>query len=188
MASSRIEPPHTVQPSLIFVHGAWSGRVVMRLIANGLRLDSLEIGVSRNTTCELHEFANWYAAAKAGHVGPRPPVDFDLASSRRPVRFMVAEDDAIRIIPGQPISRECLREIASDTSGIMDISSFLWQTDLPDLPGDGTMIVRDMGPAANARLIARYPDRIPMLFYRAEKEKTGPKLVSYAEGLRRLWP
>lgn len=69
----------------------------------------------------------------------------------------------------------------------MDISSFLWQTDLPELPGDGTMIVRDMGPEANARLIARYPERTPMLFYRAEKENSGPQLVSYAEGLRRLW-
>jgi hypothetical protein len=188
MASSRIEPPHTSKPSLIFVHGAWSGRVVMRLIANGLRLDSLEIGISRNTTCEFQEFANWYAAARAGRTAPRPNVEFDLSSQRRPVRFLIAEDDAIRIVPGQALSRDCLREIASDSSGIMDISSFLWQTDLPDLPGDGTMIVRDMGPEANARLIARYPNRTPMLFYRAEKEKTGPQLVSYAEGLRRLWP
>jgi len=187
MASSRIEPPHTQKSSLIFVHGAWSGRVVMRLIANGLRLDSLEIGVSRNTTCELHEFANWYAEAKAGRIAARPNVNFDLASHRRPVRFLIATDDAIRIDPGHPISRDCVREIASDSEGIMDISSFLWQTDLPELPGDGTMIVRDMGPEANARLIARYPQRTPMMFYRAEKENRGPQLVSYAEGLRRLW-
>ena len=188
MASSRIEPPHTRKSSLIFVHGAWSGRVVMRLIANGLRLDSLEIGVSRNTTCELHEFANWYAEAKAGRIAARPNVTFDLASPRRPVRFLIAADDAIRIDPGHTISRDCVREIASDADGIMDISSFLWQTDLPELPGDGTMIVRDMGPEANARLIARYPERTPMLFYRAEKENSGPQLVSYPEGLRRLWP
>lgn len=187
MASSRIEPPHTRKSSLIFVHGAWSGRVVMRLIANGLRLDSLEIGVSRNTTCELHEFANWYGEARAGRIAPRPNVSFDVANSRRPVRFLIATDDAIRIDPGHPISRDCVQEIASDAEGIMDISSFLWQTDLPELPGDGTMIVRDMGPEANARLIARYPERTPMLFYRAEKENSGPQLVSYAEGLRRLW-
>jgi hypothetical protein len=187
MASTRIEPPHTPQPSLIFVHGAWSGRVVMRLIASGLRLDSLDVGISRNTTCELQEFANWYAAAKAGRVGPRPNVDFDPASRNRPALFLIAGDDVIRADPGKPPSAECLREIASDSGGIMDISSFLWQTDLPELPGDGTMIVRDMGPETNARLIAHYPKRVPMFFYRAEKENRGPQLLSYAEGLRRLW-
>lgn len=187
MASSRIEPPHTATPSLIFVHGAWSGRVVMRLIANGLRLDSLEIGIRQNTTCEFQEFANWYAAAKAGRITSRPDVDFDPASRRRPVLFLIAEEDAIRANPGQPLSRDCVREIASDSAGIIDISSFLWQTDLPELPGDGTMIVRDMGPEANARLIAHYPHRTPMFFYRAEGEDKGPQLVSYAEGLRRLW-
>jgi hypothetical protein len=187
MASSRIEPPHTATPSLIFVHGAWSGRVVMRLIANGLRLDSLEIGIRQNTTCEFQEFANWYAAAKAGRITPRPDADFDPASRRRPAIFLIAEDDKIRANPGQPMSHDCSREIVSDSAGIIDISSFLWQTDLPGLTGDGTMIVRDMGPEANARLIARYPNRTPMFFYRAAGEGRGPQLVAYAEGLRRLW-
>lgn len=187
MASSRIEPPRTATPSLIFVHGAWSGRVAMRLIANGLRLDSLEFGIRQNTTCELQEFANWYAEARAGRNTPRPNISFDPASRRRPPVFMIAEGDPIRADPGKPMSRDCLREIASDSAGIIDISSFLWQTDLPGMPGDGTMIVRDMGPDANARLIAHYPERTPMLLYRAEGEHEGPQLVSYAEGLRRLW-
>jgi len=187
MASSRIEPPHTATPSLIFVHGAWSGRVVMRLIANGLRLDSLDIGIRQNTTCEFQEFANWYAAAKAGRITARPDVDFDPASRRRTAIFLIAEDDKIRANPGQPMSHDCSREIISDSAGIIDISSFLWQTDLPGLTGDGTMIVRDMGPEANARLIAHYPHRTPMFFYRAEGGDKGPQLVSYAEGLRQLW-
>jgi hypothetical protein len=187
MASSRIEPPHTSTPSLIFVHGAWSGRVVMRLIANGLRVDSLDIGIRQNTTCELHEFANWYAGANGGRVTSRPNIEFDPASRRRPAQFRIGADNSIRADPAQPLSRDCLRQIASDSSGIIDISSFLWQTDLPGLPGDGTMIVRDMGPEANAKLIARYPDRIPLFFFRAEGEGKGPQLVSYAEGLRRLW-
>ena len=85
------------------------------------------------------------------------------------------------------MSHDCSREIISDSAGIIDISSFLWQTDLPGLTGDGTMIVRDMGPEANARLIAHYPHRTPMFFYRAEGGDKGPQLVSYAEGLRQLW-
>jgi Dolichyl-phosphate-mannose-protein mannosyltransferase len=187
MASSRIEPPHTATPSLIFVHGAWSGRIVMRLIANGLRLDSLEIGIRQNPTCEFQEFANWYAASKAGQIAVRPDADFDPASRSRPAIFLIAEDDKIRANPGRQMSQNCIREIASDSAGIIDISSFLWQTDLPDLPGDGTMIVRDMGPEANARLIAHYPHRTPMFYYRAAGEGKGPQLVSYAEGLNRLW-
>jgi Dolichyl-phosphate-mannose-protein mannosyltransferase len=188
MESIRIKPPQTPSPSLVFVHGAWSGRVVMRLIANGLRLDSLEVGIRQNTTCDFQKFADWYAAARAGQIAPRPDVGFDVASRNRPKEVFIADRDAILVNAGQPLPRDCLREVASDTLGILDISSLLWQTDLPGLPGHGTMIVRDMGPEANARLIARYPDRTPMFFYRAERENKGPQLVSYAEGLKRLWP
>jgi len=188
MESVRIKPPQTPSPSLVFVHGAWSGRVVMRLIANGLRLDSLEVGIRQNTTCDFQKFADWYAASKAGRIAPRPDVGFDVANRNRPTEVFIAERDAILVNAGQPLPRDCLREVASDTLGILDISSLLWQTDLPELPGHGTMIVRDMGPDANARLIARYPDRTPMFFYRAERENKGPQLVSYAEGLKRLWP
>ena len=188
MESVRIKPPQTSSPSLVFVHGAWSGRVVMRLIANGLRQDSLEVGIRQNTTCDFQKFADWYAASKAGSNAPRPDVGFDVANRNRPTRVFIADRDAILVNAGQPLPRDCLREVASDTLGILDISSLLWQTDLPELPGHGTMIVRDMGPEANARLIAHYPDRTPMFFYRAERENKGPQLVSYAEGLKRLWP
>ena len=188
MASSRIEPPHTAKPSLIFVHGAWTGRVVMRLIANGLRLDSLEVGIRQNPTCEFQEYANWYAGRKAGRDTPKPEADFDPASRTRPAIFLIAEDDKIRVDPRKPLSRYCQREVASDTAGIIDISSFLWQTDLPELKGDGTMIVRDMGPEANAQLIAHYPNRTPMFYYRAAGLNKGPQLIPYDEGLKRLWP
>jgi len=160
---------------------------VMRLIANGLRLDSLEVGIRQNTTCDFQKFADWYAGSRGGRIAPRPDVGFDAATRNRPKEVFIAERDAILVNAGQPLPRDCLREVASDTLGILDISSLLWQTDLPELPGHGTMIVRDMGPEANARLIARYPDRTPMFFYRAERENKGPQLVSYAEGLKRLW-
>lgn len=188
MESTRMEPPQTERPSLVFVHGAWSGRVVMRLIASGLRLDSVEVAIRQNTTCDFHNFANWYAAAKAGGTAPRPNLGFDPASRNRPELFLIAKDDAIRAHRDQPMSRECSRQVASDADGIIDISSFLWQRDLPGLPGNRAMIVRDMGPEANARLIARYPDRTPMLFYRAERDDRGPQLIPYEEGLKRLWP
>jgi hypothetical protein len=49
------------------------------------------------------------------------------------------------------------------------------------------MIVRDMGPEENAALIARYPDRAPMMLLRQTKEGP-PRLVPYAAGIRSLWP
>jgi hypothetical protein len=49
------------------------------------------------------------------------------------------------------------------------------------------MIVRDLGPEANARLIARYPDRVPMMLFRQQKEGP-PRLVPYDVGMKTLWP
>ena len=70
---------------------------------------------------------------------------------------------------------------------IIDISPLSWQGDLPGLNGNGAMIVRDLGPRENAKLIARYPDRVPMMLVRRQKEGA-PVLVPYADGLRLLWP
>ena len=83
--------------------------------------------------------------------------------------------------------RNCLREIASDTLGIVEMAPLVWQGDLPGGKDQGAMIVRDMGPEANARLISRYPDRVPAVFYRAVKEGP-PKLVPYVIGMSALWP
>jgi hypothetical protein len=188
MAILHNKPPQTPSPSLVFVHGGWSGRIVGRLIANGLRLDSLENGIQQNTTCDFQRFADWYAASKAGQIAPRPEVGFDIASRNHPTQVTIAEGDGILVNAGQPMSPECMRQVASDTLGILDIPTLLWQTDLPGLPGHGTMVVRDMGPEANARLIANYPNRVPMFFFSVDKESSGPQLVSYVEGLKRLWP
>jgi hypothetical protein len=81
----------------------------------------------------------------------------------------------------------CLLEAASDTLGIVEMAGLLWQTDLPGTDGPGAMVVRDLGPSANALLIARYPTRTPSVFYRPVKEGP-PRLVPYADGMRALWP
>jgi hypothetical protein len=48
-------------------------------------------------------------------------------------------------------------------------------------------VVRDMGPADNARLIARYPDRVPMMLLRRVKEGS-PELLRYDDAVKLLWP
>ena len=85
------------------------------------------------------------------------------------------------------LSERCLAQVASDTLGIIDIAPLSWQSDLPGLAGNGAMIVRDMGPSDNARLIARYPERVPLFLMRREKEGP-PELVPYAAGKQILWP
>ncbi|MFL5573682.1 MAG: hypothetical protein ACJ78R_09275 [Gemmatimonadaceae bacterium] len=185
--SSRMKLPDPGVPSLVFVHGAWSGRIAMSLLAHGLRLDSLEVAMRYNTTCDVDAFAQWYNQSPTERTTPMPPIDLSFEPHSEVPKFRIADGDDIRVRAGAPIPGKCLRSIASDTLGIVDISPLVWQGDLPGTKGRGPMIVRDMGPEANARLIARYPERVPMFFYRARKEGP-PKLVPYAIGISALWP
>ena len=187
MASARMTVPPVSSPALVFVHGGWPTRIAMRLVAHGLRGDSLEAAMAQNPTCDVHNFATWYAANPVERTTRAPAIEFTFDAPNRTTRMEIAQGDEIRYTQGTPLSRACLREVASDTLGIIDIAPLVWQNDVPGLGGDGAMIVRDMGPEANARLIARYPDRVPMLLYRPVKEAT-PTLAPYAVGIKALWP
>ncbi|MEO8911211.1 MAG: glycosyltransferase family 39 protein [Gemmatimonadaceae bacterium] len=188
-ASTRVKLPAsaTSSPSLVFVHGAWGGRVAMRLVAHGLRLDSLEVAMRSNTTCDVHNYSLWYASDSMRHALKPPPIDFDFRLHAEPPKLRIADGDDIRTVPGVRMPYNCLLEAASDTLGIVEVGPLLWQTDLPGSADHGAMVVRDMGPVANARLIARYPNRVPSVFYRSVKEGA-PELVPYAIGMRALWP
>jgi hypothetical protein len=159
----------------------------MRLVAHGLRGDSLEAALAQNATCDVHNFADWYTQEPASRSAAKPPISFDFDSRNKTSKVQIAQGEEIRYVPGAPLSRECLGEIASDTLGIIETAPLAWQSDLPGLEGGGAMIVRDLGPQANGRLIERHPERIPMILYRAQKEGA-PKLVPYAAGIKSLWP
>jgi hypothetical protein len=143
--------------------------------------------MAQNPTCDVHNFAVWYATKPAGRTAAPTPLRFSLDHLNPTSQMEIAQGDEIRYRRGVPLSRACLREVASDTLGIIDIAPLLWQGDMPGLGGSGAMIVRDMGPEANARLIARYPARVPMLYYRPEKEGA-PRLAPYAAAIKTLWP
>ena len=187
MQSSRMEVPRASRPLLVFVHGAWPGRIATSLSAHGMRVDSLETVMRQNTTCDAQHFANWYAMNPAKRPAEHPPVDFSFLPHPKPPFVQIADGDRIRAYPGVPMARDCLREVVSDTLGIVDIAPLLWQSDLFGLGGVGTLIARDMGPEANARLIKQFPERVPGLLYRPEKEGS-PRLVPYALGMSVLWP
>ncbi len=186
-ATSRITVPPQKRPSLVFVHGAWTGRIATRLIAHGLRLDSLEVAMRYNPTCDVHFFALWYAADPATRSPTPPPLDFNFARRREVPKIAIANGDDIRAQPRAPIAPVCLRQVASDTLGIVEMAGMLWQADLPGSSGPGALVVRDMGPEFNAGLIARYPTRTPLVFYRPVKEGP-PVLAPYDAGMRALWP
>jgi hypothetical protein len=187
MESSRIEIPSEARPSLIFVHGAWEGRVTARLVAHGMRVDSLEAALRQNTTCDSHNYALWFSSSAADRPREAPPLDFSFVPHNPPPRIQIAAGDEIRARTGVPFSRECLREVASDTLGIVDVGPVLWQGDLPGIGRDGPMFIRDMGPEANARLMQRYPDRVPEMLLRPH-ENEPPKLMPYVDGMNLIWP
>jgi 4-amino-4-deoxy-L-arabinose transferase-like glycosyltransferase len=187
LESARMKVPVTKSPSLIFVHGGWSTRIAMRLTSHGMRGDSLEAVMALNPTCDVQAFANWYASPVRGRSGSPAQVNFDFAAGTRPQRIVVARGDEIRYDPRRPLSPGCRAQVASDTLGIIDIAPLMWQGALPQLKSDDAMIVRDMGPTENARLIARYADRVPMMMLRREKEGA-PVLLPYNDGVKLLWP
>ena len=189
LASTRMEIPATPTPSLIFVHGGWPTRIAMRLTSHGMRGDSLEAAMALNPTCDVEAFSNWYASDSRDRSSARssPPLNFDFATTVRPQRVEIAQGDEIRYNPARPLSRPCLNQVASDTLGIIDIAPLLWQSTLPGLTGSTAVVVRDMGPVENAKLIERYSDRTPMILLRRVKEGA-PELVPYASGIKILWP
>jgi hypothetical protein len=186
MASARLAVPKTSTPALVFVHGGWPTRIAVRLTSHGLRGDSVEAAMALNPTCDVDQFASWYATRSPGDSVP-VPLNFDFDTPSPTQRIDVAQGDQIRYTTGKPLTRGCHREVASDTLGVIDISPLVWQGDLPGAERGAAMIVRDLGPDRNAQLIKRYPARVPMMLIREVKEGP-PKLVPYDIGVKLLWP
>ncbi|MEO6331850.1 MAG: glycosyltransferase family 39 protein [Gemmatimonadaceae bacterium] len=184
MASTRIDIPEVDRPATMFVHGGWTGRIAARLAAQGMRLDSLEMALTHNPTCAVHRFAEQYPGGAATGADSRP-LDFTLRSGELP-RMQISRGNWIRLGEGERLTPGCFREAASDTLGIVDIAALLWQGDLPGAPARGALIVRDMGPKANAALIAAHPARQPLVFARRSDELP-PVLLPYDAGMQMLW-
>lgn len=186
MASSRIEVPQVPTRALVFVHGGWTGRIAMRLASRGMRLDSVETALRLNPTCDVHRFASRYPAPASPAFRERP-VDFTPKAGELRPRIAVSRGNYIRLKQGDQLSADCRREVASDTLGIVDVAPLLWQGDVPGAPRSGALIVRDMGPAANSRLIAVHRDRVPLMFMRRSDDED-PVLLPYATAVSLLWP
>ena len=169
--------------TLVFVHGSWASRTAARLAAAGMRRDSIETALRRNGVCAAHRYAVWRGAMR----GVAPPIDFDPqpGSPGRLQRMLLSEGNAVSVDPATPFSPACAREANADaTGGSVELEPLLWR--VPPLPAARVILARDLGPEANARLIARLPGYgVRML---TGSTATAPEeIVDYADGVARVW-
>ena len=175
-----LEAPRVDQPALVFVHGGWTARIGMRLAAHGMRLDSVETALRQNPSCRVHAFADSFASGGKAAI----QLDFTPRADQLPQLAEISPGNRMRVAPEEPITSECARQISADQAGVIDVTPYIWQGDLPGTPARGALYVRDMGPRANQRLIQQYPDRRALMLI-PHQERVA--LVPYTIAERAIW-
>jgi hypothetical protein len=169
------------QPALIFVHGGWTSRLAMRMAAAGMRLDSVETALRQNATCQVQ---TWFDARSAGR--PVAGLDFVPRATGQPAAIEISPGNRIRMRAQEQLSGSCAREAAADRLGTLDVSPLLWRGDLPGLAPAGPLFLRDLGPAANARVLSQYPQRKAYVLLTPTPEAP-PQLADYERAMALLW-
>jgi len=179
--------PRSNSPTLVFVHGAWEGRIVARLLGNGMRADSVNVGISLNSSCSMQEFADAYVVQRGrGTMVSTPQVSFTHGVTDASTPTRLPSGVVIRARQDEVLTPSCLAQAHADRGGTIPLMPLLWQGDLPGIPGAGAMYVRDLGPAENARLIERYPRRqVGVLLRRPDDGNL--TILPYETGMAMLW-
>lgn len=169
------------EQALVFVHGSWASRVANRLAALGMRRDSVETALRQNDLCAVDRFARARAAGQAAPVSlslePRPGTPSHLQGRS------LSRGNTVRVDPGLAWDAGCVREARADRLGSLELEPLAWQTS----PGTSPlMVVRDLGPSLNARVMEAYPDRRAW-FWIANDGGQEPALLPYDEGAELLW-
>ncbi len=170
-------------PAVVFAHGSWASRVSARLAAAGMRRDSVETALRRNDLCTADAYARW---REAGAAGEAPPLDLRPAPGPAPHLRpeLLSQGNAALLRPGMPLGDACLREARSDRLGTVELEPLLWRR--PPVPGAPVVVARDLGPAANAKILLGFPGATPWVLVDG-----GPgapwRVVPYAEGMEMLW-
>jgi hypothetical protein len=177
-------PPQVAadRPALVFVHGAWQDRVAARLAAVGMRVDSIRSALAYNSTCRVESYLEARERGDASAGG----VDLHYHAEAGPVLrdARMPSGSTVRTFPGEVLSPSCDREASSDFDGAVALPPLLWQGDLPGIEDGRPMFVRDLGPDRNATLMARLPERVPLLLTRSR----GLVVVQpYEQAETRLW-
>lgn len=182
LASASGGAPQGSAPSLVFVHTSWEDRLASRLVARGMRLDSVRAALRQNSSCSIQRYLQMGNAGRdtimlAADVGAGP------AYTLR--RIEMPSGSVITISDGESLTTECEREAASDFSGVLSLPPFLWQGDLPGLATEGVMYVRDLGPDKNGRILEQHRPRRPHVLVRTREGAL--QILPYSTGMRMLW-
>lgn len=166
-------------PALVFVHGSWSSRVANRLSALGMRRDSVETALRRNDLCAVELYA------RGRRAGAPPPLALDPLPGTPSglVGRELAPGVVVRADPTRDWDEGCMREAAADRLGTVELEPLAWRG---DGPGGRLLLVRDLGPAANAAVLEAYPERTPWVWMRTGPGSE-PSLRPYDEGMEVLW-
>lgn len=183
LRSLRVPPPEAPAPAVVFVHGPWMSRVGSRLVASGMRLDSLETALRQNSTCAVHR----YADARANDATP-PRIDLAPRADSLPPSMQISPANYIRFVPGEPLDAACVANIRADEHGVLELAPFLWQGAPPGATTSqgGVVYVRDLGPERNRAMLEATRGRTPWVFASATPAEP-LRLMPYDEGMRMLW-
>lgn len=168
--------PDVSAGSTVFVHGAWASRVSSRLVAAGMRRDSIETALRRNDLCAVDLYARSPRSASDVDFDPLPGSPEHLAPRT------LSPGNVVRVDPRRAPAPPCIREARSDRLGVLELEVVAWRT-VGD-PG-GTTFVRDLGPALNAAVLEARPGPAWLLVDRGEE--VGLHLLEYADGMELLW-
>jgi hypothetical protein len=183
---TRTPVPRIDEPSLVFVHDAWTGRIAMTLAAHGYRFDEIETLLRQNTTCTVHELARATVTGDtAAAAAALDRLDRVPRADRLPPTVQISPGNLMRVRPGDRLTADCMREVHSDRFGILDIAPLFWKGDVPGGTPRGPLFVRDLGPDRNAAMIAREPGRSAWIY--AVAADGGLTLMPYQQGVDLLW-
>jgi hypothetical protein len=175
-----LKAPEVNEPALVFVHGGWTARIGMTMAAHGMRLDSVETALRQNPTCHVQAFAESYAKGAV----PTVQLNFEPRAINLPAVAEITPGNRIRVVANERFDDACAKQIQADQGGILDVTPFVWQGDLPGQDAQGAMFVRDMGPDANRTLMATHPQRRALMLI---PDADTVRLVPYAEAEPAIW-
>jgi hypothetical protein len=181
-AASQPDVPELEGSAVVFVHGSWASRVGARLVAAGMRRDSVETALRRNDLCAVDRYARWRAN---GRGTPPPALDFAALPGSPPGldTHLLSPGNYARLSAEGPRDASCDREAASDRLGVIELEPMLWRA--PPI-GRGTIVARDLGPAANAALVETLGLRA-YVFVSGDTSGGDPRLLEYHDGMELLW-
>ncbi len=182
-AAETLPRPPAEGPALVFVHGSWSSRIAERLVADGMRRDSVETAIRRNDVCAVDQYARWRAG---GERGQAPPLALERLPGTPPdlVHRMLSPGNVIAVAPNRLPDDACLREARADRVGTIELEPLLWQA--PPVPGADLVVARDLGPETDRAVRESLPGFTAWVYVDGGGSE-GSRILPYAEGMSLIW-